>query len=251
MKEFLESLELKDLKKIAKKFKLDDKVARIALISNLETYITENSVEQSTIEEMLVKKVKEVTEDTAPEPVDEEPVDTQVEEVVAAADPDDFKHIADAVDADIVKELIEQKPESSDPHAVEAVHEVLAEVVKQEEFQQHINDGAIEFEAPKEEESFFEKLEDKVEEVLEKAEEKLEEVAHRIEEKVEEVIDMVEDSTPVQGLSAAATRWYKYLNYMKGKRDWQEFISWFEVKYAKTFKFWDALKEIKVFLKIK
>ena len=62
---------------------------------------------------------------------------------------------------------------------------------------------------------------------------------------------MVEDSTPVQGLSAAATRWYKYLNYMKGKRDWQEFISWFEVKYAKTFKFWDALKEIKVFLKIK
>lgn len=238
MKEFLESLELKDLKKIAKKFKLDDKVARIALISNLETYITENSVEQSTIEEMLVKKVKEVAEDTAPEPVDEEPVDTQVEEVVAA-DPDDFKHITDAVDADIVKELIEQKPESSDPHAVEAVHEVLAEVVNQEEFQKHINDGAIEFEAPKEE-SFFEKLEDK-----------LEEVAHRIEEKVEEVIDMVEDSTPVQGLSAAATRWYKYLNYMKGKRDWQEFISWFEVKYAKTFKFWDALKEIKVFLKIK
>ncbi len=250
MKEFLESLELKDLKKIAKKFKLDDKVARIALISNLEAYITDNSVEQSTIEEMLVKKVKEVSEDTAPEPVDEEPVnkgddvatefDKQVDNFIATADPDTFKPIADAIDADIVKELIEQKPESSDPHAVEAVHEVLAEVVKQEEFQQHINDGAIEFEAPKEEESFFEKVE-----------EKLEEVAHRIEEKVEEVIEMVEDSTPVQGLSAAATRWYKYLNYMKGKRDWQEFISWFEVKYAKTFKFWDALKEIKVFLKIK
>ena len=261
MKEFLESLELKDLKKIAKKFKLDDKVARIALISNLETYITENSVEQSTIEEMLVKKVKEVAEDTAPESVDEEPVnegddvptdfDKQVDNFIATAETDDFKHIADAVDADIVKELIEQAPENSDPHAAEAVHEVLAEVVNQEEFQQHINDGAIEFEAPKEEESFFEKLEDKVEEVLEKAEDKLEEVAHRIEEKVEEVIDMVEDSTPVQGLSAAATRWYKYLNYMKGKRDWQEFISWFEVKYAKTFKFWDALKEIKVFLKIK
>ena len=38
---------------------------------------------------------------------------------------------------------------------------------------------------------------------------------------------------------------------MKGKREWQEFISWFEVKYAKTFKFWDALAEIKTFLKLK
>ena len=229
MKEFLESLELKDLKKIAKKFKLDDKVARIALISNLKTYITDNAVEQSTLEEMLVKKEKAPKNDGVNEESVEEVTDAQVEEL-----------IADAVDADIVKELTEQKTESKDPHAAEAVHEVLAEVVKQETFQQHINDGAIEFDTPKEEESFFEKVGDK-----------LEEVAHRIEEKVEEVIDKVEDSTPVQGLSAAGTRWYKYLNYMKGKREWQEFISWFEVKYSKTFKFWDALAEIKTFLKLK
>jgi hypothetical protein len=137
---------------------------------------------------LLVKKPKAVketdetltgTDDVEDISVDEEPID-------------------EGDDQEIPDEPLNVEPEDIGP--VEEIIEVLAEVVNQEEFQQHINDGAIEFEALKEEESFFEKLEDKVEEVLEKAEDKLEEVAHRIEEKVEEVIDMVEDSTPVQGL---------------------------------------------------
>ena len=185
MKQYLESLELKDLKKIAKKLKLDDKVARIALISNIDAYIIKSNLDQATVEGFLVKKEKA-------------PKNDGVSEVVN-----------DGVNE--AEEVIEEQ-------------EDVTEEPKEEE----------------EEKSLIDTIEDKIEEVVE-----------AIEEKVEEVIEMVEDSAPVEGLSKVATRWYKYLNYMKGKREWQEFISWFEVKYAKTFKFWDALAEIKTFLKLK
>lgn len=176
MKQYLESLELKDLKKIAKKLKLDDKVARIALISNIDAYIIESNLDQATVEGFLVKK--------------------------------------------------EKAPKNDGVNEVEEVTEEQEDVTEE----------------PKEEEekSLIDTIEDKIEEVVE-----------AIEEKVEEVIEEVKDSAPDEGLSKVATRWYKYLNYMKGKREWQEFISWFEVKYAKTFKFWDALAEIKTFLKLK
>lgn len=160
MKEFLESLELKDLKKIAKKFKLDDKVARIALISNIEKYIEEKSIEKFTIEQILAKKVKGAN---VPD-TDDSPLEMEEK--------------SEAIDKTIVNSLLESN--------------------------------------------------------------------NKIEEEI-----ITETSVPAKTLSEAATRWYKYLNYMKGKRDWQEFISWFEVKYAKTFKFWDVLKEVKEFLKIK
>ena len=179
MKQYLESLELKDLKKIAKKLKLDDKVARIALISNIDAYIIKSNLDQATVEGFLVKKEK-------------------------------------APKNDGVSEVVNEAEESKE--------EDVPEEPKEEE----------------EEKSLIDTIEDKIEEVVE-----------AIEEKVEEVIEEVKDSAPVEGLSKVATRWYKYLNYMKGKREWQEFISWFEVKYAKTFKFWDALAEIKTFLKLK
>lgn len=167
MKEFLESLELKDLKKIAKKFKLDDKVARIALISNIEKYIEEKSIEKFTIEQILAKKVKGAN---VPD-TDDSPLEMEEKS-------EDFKPTTEAIDKAIVDSLLESN--------------------------------------------------------------------NKIEEEI-----ITETSVPAKTLSEAATRWYKYLNYMKGKRDWQEFISWFEVKYATTFKFWDVLKEVKEFLKIK
>lgn len=205
MKEFIESLSAADLKKVAKKFGIDNTQPRIGIVTKLVEYTELNATTKEDIESLLVKKPKLVTDENV-SPVEEDI--TPEQEAIGETE----------------EKLVQSLPE-------EAVQEMLQEE-HQNPAQEVVEEAILKKDEPS---TINEEIEDKLEEVIDELKEAYE--------------DVVGDAKEV--LSATAHKWYKYLEYMKGKKSWEDFFRYLDSKAQNQFKFKEQIQEIKNFLNIK